>query len=157
MITEQQIQPFAELLQADQLRGLKVNQVDCECNRENCKTTIHMGKKYARVDVGTSGKYMIDLATGGIFGIKAYGVIHRGHQFGTLDTILQWDWSQYRAELKKPASVAIQCTDPETGTVGTFLFVGSSWSDVGARISPVFAGLPEAYQWAEQNQWKIAA
>ena len=108
MITEQQIQPFAELLQADQLRGLKLRGVDCEANRIQSLVTVKMGKKYARVDVGTSGKYMIDLATGGIFGIKAYGVIHRGHPFGTLDTILQWDWSRYRAELKEPYQWAEQ-------------------------------------------------
>lgn len=156
-ITEQQIQPFAQLLQEDQLRGLKVRGVDCEGNRIQSLVTVKMGKKYARVDVGTSGKYMVDLNTGEIFGIKAYGVIHRGHQFGTLDTIHQWDWSGYRAEPKETASVAVQCTDPTSGRVGTFLFLGSRWSRPGARISPVFDGLTEAYAWAEQNQWKITS
>jgi hypothetical protein len=97
MITEQQIKPLAELLQANQLAGLIKDGTDCECNRDNRKTSIKMGKKYAKLDIGTSGRYMIDLETGEIFGIKAYGVIHRGHQFGTLDTINQFDWSGYRA------------------------------------------------------------
>ena len=60
-----------------------------------CK--IKMGRKYANVDVGRSGKYMVELDTGNIFGIKGYGVIHRGHYFGTLDTINAYDWSGYRA------------------------------------------------------------
>lgn len=57
--------------------------------------TVKPGAKYTKVDVGNSGKYMIVNATGEIFGIKAYGVIHRGHYFGTLDTIGEWDWSGY--------------------------------------------------------------
>lgn len=66
-----------------------------------CLVKISSGRKYVRVDVGPSGKYMIDGA-GNIFGIKAYGVIHRGHQYGTLDTIHEWDWSGYTAVRKKP-------------------------------------------------------
>ncbi len=38
-------------------------------------------------------------------GIKAYGVIHRGHRYGTLDTIHEWDWSDYRA-VRKPQTKA---------------------------------------------------
>lgn len=62
--------------------------------------------KYACVDVCScgqwSGKYMVVLDTGEIFGIKAYGVIHRGHSFGTLDNVHKWDWSGYEARrLKK--------------------------------------------------------
>lgn len=66
---------------------------------------FHLGAKYARVDLGGSGRYMVDLATEEIFGIKGYGVIHRGHKFGTLDTIRDWDWSDYQAIKLQPASV----------------------------------------------------
>ena len=60
-----------------------------------CK--IKMGRKYANVDVGSSGRYMVELATGAIYGIKAYGVIHRAHYYGTLDTIADYDWGGYTA------------------------------------------------------------
>ena len=60
-----------------------------------------MGKKFARVDIGNSGRYMVDLETGEIFGVKAYGVVHKGHLFGTLDTIEDWDWTGYRAMQRK--------------------------------------------------------
>lgn len=60
---------------------------------------VHEGQKYTRVDVGPrhniSGKYMVDNATGEIFGIKGYGRVHRGHTFGTLDTIDDYEWSGY--------------------------------------------------------------
>lgn len=64
-----------------------------------CSTHVHMGKKFARVDIGSSGRYMVDLETGEIYGVKAYGVVHKGHRFGTLDTMNEWFWGDYRAVL----------------------------------------------------------
>lgn len=56
------------------------------------------GKKYTKVDVGPfsqwSGKFMID-SEGNIYGIKGYGVIHRGHYYGTLETVNDWFWGDY--------------------------------------------------------------
>ena len=95
-----QLNEFAALLETDQLAGLVRREVDCEGNRVNAKTSVKIGGKYARVDIGYSGRYMVDLATDEIFGVKAYGVIHRGHRFGTLDTINDWDWSNYHATPK---------------------------------------------------------
>lgn len=63
---------------------------------KQCEARIKPGKKYTKIDRGTSGVYMID-GEGNIFGIKAYGVIHRGYHFGTLDTIHQYNWGGYRA------------------------------------------------------------
>ena len=54
-------------------------------------------KKYTNIDIGGSGKYMVVNETGEIYGIKAYGVIHRGHFFGTLDTINNYYWGDYTA------------------------------------------------------------
>ncbi len=56
------------------------------------------GRKFTKIDVGRAGRYMIDNETGIIYGIKAYGVIHRGHRYGTLDTVDEWNWSRYRAQ-----------------------------------------------------------
>lgn len=96
------LESFRARLEAAQLESLKLNNVDCEANRMNCRTTIKPGQKYTKVDVGPSGKYMIVNDTGEIFGIKGYGVIHRGHQYGTLDTINEWDWRGYRARKAQP-------------------------------------------------------
>jgi len=59
---------------------------------------IRPGQKYIKIDIGSSGKYMVEGLTGNIYGIKAYGVIHRGHQYGTLDTINQYFWGDYTAQ-----------------------------------------------------------
>ena len=61
-----------------------------------CIVNIKAGKKYTKIDRGSSGVYMVD-NDGQIFGIKAYGVIHRGYYYGTLDTINQYNWGGYTA------------------------------------------------------------
>lgn len=90
-----QIETFAALLEADQIRGLHERQVACQGNIDNAKVKIKPGKKFTKVDVGSSGKFMVENETGNIFGIKAYGVVHRGHFYGTLDTVTEYDWSEY--------------------------------------------------------------
>ena len=86
------IEVFAGVLQTAQEQGLLIKGYNLI--NHNVKVKVTPGKKYIKVDVGGSGKYMID-AEGRIWGIKAYGVIHFGHQYGTLDTIQGWDWSGY--------------------------------------------------------------
>ena len=73
---------------------------------------VKPGTKYTKINVGSSGKYMVDNATGEIFGIKGYGVIHRGHRYGTLDTIQDWDWSGHTAQLKKSVEPATGASNP---------------------------------------------
>ena len=61
------------------------------------KVVILPGKKYIKVDiidVQQSGRFLIT-QDGEIYGIKAYGVIHRGHHYGNLDTINEWYWGGY--------------------------------------------------------------
>ena len=93
----QQLQQLADLITHEQQQELTRRELDCESNMKNAVSHVHYGKKYARVDVGTSGKYMVEVETGRIYGIKAYGVIHRGHYYGTLDTINQYFWGRYTA------------------------------------------------------------
>ena len=57
-------------------------------------------KKYTYIDIGGSGKYMVVNETGEIYGIKAYGVINKGHFFGTLDNINDYYWGDYTAYKK---------------------------------------------------------
>lgn len=92
------VEDFAALLEAEQRAGLVARGYDPALHRHAVR--LKRGRKYINVDVGDSGKYMVETATSRIFGIKSYGVIHRGHQFGTLDTVGQWDWSGYIATPK---------------------------------------------------------
>lgn len=57
------------------------------------KFKIKIGRKYCNVDVATgSGALMVDMTTQEIFGIKGYGVVHKGKAYGTLDTVENWNW-----------------------------------------------------------------
>lgn len=96
------IKAFAKLLEKEQKTRCKSDYPtfnDSYVN-ENYSVKIIPGRKYTKVDVGTSGKYMID-QEGNIWGIKAYGKVHHGHNYGTLDTVNNWYWGRYVAVKKE--------------------------------------------------------
>jgi len=41
------------------------------------------------------GRYMVESRTGNIYGIKSWTQVNKRRQYGTLDTIDQYDWSEY--------------------------------------------------------------
>ena len=41
--------------------------------------------KYIKIDSGGSGKYMVDVSDGRIYGIKGYGSVNKGHRYGLID------------------------------------------------------------------------
>ena len=96
----EKVKKLAEKIEKEQIERLRGDNLGCQANIDNAKTSIKEGKKYTKVDVGNSGKYMVD-NEGNIYGIKAYGVIHRGHWFGTLDTIEDYYWGRYQAYRKE--------------------------------------------------------
>ena len=59
--------------------------------------TIKPGKKYTKIDVGHSGKFMFDNTDCHLYFIKGYGVINRKKDFGSLPAIVQkdFDWDGY--------------------------------------------------------------
>ena len=75
---------FAAGIEAAELAGMIRRKCDCESNRQSIKTRIVQGKKYTRVDIGTSAAYMID-QVGNIYGCKGYGIVNTLHRYGTLD------------------------------------------------------------------------
>jgi hypothetical protein len=65
------------------------------------KVRVLPGRKYTKVDVGNSGKYIVEQDTEKIYGIKTYGVINRRRYYGTLDEVNQWHWGSYYGPCKK--------------------------------------------------------
>ncbi len=90
------IHEFAELVEREQLVRMRQEYSNYPPGEteHDYKVTVVPGRKYTKVDVGTSGKFMVD-EEGNIFGIKGYGTIHRGHQYGTLETTHEWHWGAY--------------------------------------------------------------
>lgn len=91
------IQEFANQVHEDTLQRFATEYPDYpqECLDDDCTVHVIAGSKYTKVDVGRSGKFMVVNDTGEIFGIKGYGRIHRGHAFGTLETVSEWFWGNY--------------------------------------------------------------
>ena len=97
MTAQDQLQALANTITAQQWDHLIAAHLDCEANLQGSVAVVRPGRKYAKIDIGSSGRYMVEMTTGRIYGIKSYGVIHRGHYFGTLDTISDWNWGGYHA------------------------------------------------------------
>lgn len=89
------INVFAKKVEEDTIKDLHDRDLACESNLNDARTYVRPGKKYTKVDVGHSGRYMVDNETGEIFGIKAYGQVHKGHAYGTLETIENYFWGRY--------------------------------------------------------------
>lgn len=89
---------FARLVEQDTREHFAKHYPDYQPDMldRDCAVRVVPGKKYTKIDVGSSGKYMVD-EHDTIYGIKGYGVIHRGHVYGTLDTIQDWYWGGYVA------------------------------------------------------------
>ena len=50
--------------------------------------------------------------------------------------------------MQNKASINVQCPDPETGKVGTFI------KENDRRVSPLFADLYGLFPWMKENGWK---
>jgi hypothetical protein len=96
----EKVRTFADLLEEQQLEQLKMDYPEgYEVLLNSHKVNVKYGEKYIRVDVGGSGKYMVD-GDGNIYGIKGYGVINKKKQYGTLDTSNNFWWGKFRATRK---------------------------------------------------------
>lgn len=103
---EQRLESFAKKVEAQRIQSLIRDSVSYgpAKTEEQIRATfgrsitvqIRPGKKYTKVDVGTSGMFMIDNSTEIIYGIKAYGVVHKGKVYGTLSTIDNFYWGEFR-------------------------------------------------------------
>jgi len=85
MNTKDKIQQFAVIAQEIAKRRLLALCGSIVGNEQSFLSSIKPGRKYTKVDIGTSGRYMIENETERIYGIRAYGVIHRGRFYGMLD------------------------------------------------------------------------
>ena len=97
---DEKLKEFAELVEKHAIEDLYRMNVACEANIISSRTSIKPGKKYTKVDIGTSGRFMVENESGKIYGIKAYGVIHRGHFYGTLDDFKERRWSRFQGRVR---------------------------------------------------------
>ena len=86
METQEKIEQFAALVQEQEKQAIIRLCGSLNGNEKAYLTHIKPKKKYVYVDVGNSGRYILEDEN--VYGCKAYGVIHRGHFYGSLDDIL---------------------------------------------------------------------
>lgn len=96
MTKQEKLEALKELMQKQSEERIIKDHGSIRGNEQSFIVSVKEGKKYTKIDRGGSGVYMVD-EKGDIYGIKAYGVIHRGHYFGNLDTISLYNWGGYRA------------------------------------------------------------
>jgi hypothetical protein len=100
------INEFAEVVLTQQRERLA--RLYSQSQADNERVTVIPGRVYTKVDSGpkgfrdetkaSCGKFMVENATGIIYGIKGYGKVHKGHAYGTLDTVDDWYWGDFYPE-----------------------------------------------------------
>ena len=79
-----------------------VNALSAQNAQHNGSWSLETGRKFDKVYVASgngstgivkAGRYMIDKKSLTIFGIKSWAQINPRRSFGTLDTVVQFDWS----------------------------------------------------------------
>jgi hypothetical protein len=79
---------------------------DRGCIQNGDTVGIDIGRKYDRIYIQTyhngqpnqkMARYFVDRHAWVIYGCKSYTQVNERRQFGTLDTIEQYDWSAYQA------------------------------------------------------------
>lgn len=94
MVSKQEIiKQFSTMLQAKVDAYMAIHHP----NTRRELVTVNPGKKYVKIDVGPSGKFMFNMQDCHLYFIKGYGVINKKKDFGSLALIIQkdFDWDGY--------------------------------------------------------------
>lgn len=108
---------LAALITADRLAEYQRNGYTVGIANGKHVAKVTMGKKFAKIDANNSGFLMVDIESGEIFGVKAYGVVHRGHRYGTLDTMTEWNFGPYAPQHVGPRTVTAETLAAAAATV----------------------------------------
>ncbi len=104
------IQELADLILIQSREVLRAKSYDSQV--DGYRVEVIAGPKYTRIDRGPghniSGFLMVVNTTGEIFGILAYGKVNRKKQYGTLETVNQWFWGEYRPKRLPVTAVEVR-------------------------------------------------
>lgn len=92
-----QVTKFSDMLQVeiDKYMDTHYPETSKTTNRE--LVSVKPGRKYIKINVGRSGKFMLDTTNGHLYFIKGYGVIDKKKDFGYLPDIIEkgFDYDGY--------------------------------------------------------------
>ena len=92
-----------------------VNALSAQNAQHNGSWSLETGRKFDKVYVASgngstgiekAGRYMIDKKSLTIFGIKSWAQVNPRREFGTLDTVNQFDWSNSEGPLPRVGTAA---------------------------------------------------
>jgi hypothetical protein len=102
------VEQLAALVLEETKRRIATTYSEDLASRET--VTVKPGRVYTKIDRSGSGMLMIENATGNVYGIKSYGQVHKGHQYGTLATIGTYFWGEFYPRPATDAEVAARTT-----------------------------------------------
>lgn len=94
------LEKFTTMLEAQQIERLEHHGLACPANIEGARVTASIGKRYAKVMVGSSVRYFVAMYTYNIYASASRTVPNRNRFFGTLHTIADFNWGAYEAFAK---------------------------------------------------------
>jgi hypothetical protein len=151
------VEEFAQLVLAQTKARLLASYPDSP-QHEWETVNVVPGPKYTKVDIGPegnrSGKYMVENATGVIYGIKGYGRVHKGHVYGTLDTVGDWYWGGYTGE--KVEGVKLGHLSPHARRFITDRAVGKFQGELTAA-APEISRILDEFEQKERRRWQQPA
>jgi len=77
---DEKVERFAQVFEKQQRDRIRRDHPGLIGTSDTYRSNVTRAAKYTRVDFNGSGHYMVDNATGEIFGIKGHGRIHRGYR-----------------------------------------------------------------------------
>jgi len=95
--TEEIVQEFSKMLQVEVDKYMDTHYPETSRTSNRELVSVKPGRKYIKIDVGHSGKFMFDTTDGHLYFIKGYGVINRKKDFGYLPSIIEkgFDYDGY--------------------------------------------------------------
>jgi hypothetical protein len=72
---------------------------------------VNDGRVYSRITIEKGARYFVRVKDGAIFASKSFKTPTLARQYGTLDTIEQFDWSGYNAVALPNSNFTMRMTD----------------------------------------------
>jgi len=82
--------------------------------------SVTSGRKYDRVSLAGVGQYMVNRATGGIYGCKSPTQVNLRRFYGNIRTVCSWDWSDFPATPIPGTTAAADHASRERAFVATY-------------------------------------
>lgn len=94
------LEKLAFTIQHETIERLEADKLDCPANIENARVTVSMGRKFAKIIIGTGVRYFVRLTDGEIFASASRNAPNFNRSFGTLWTVDDFTWGEYEARAK---------------------------------------------------------